>query len=83
MFVRDKNTQKLEENAYLIQVVSLNMNMNSILKLIQRFKHYNIFLIFSRILLLYILFFVNFLSRRKFNRESHNLTFDGFLWRHT
>ena len=82
MFVRDKNTQKLE-NAYLIQVVSLNMNMNSILKLIQRFKHYNIFLIFSRILLLYILFFVNFLSRRKFNRESHNLMLDGFLWRHT
>ena len=56
-FVRVKNTQKLE-TAYLIQLFSLNMNMNSILKLRQRFENVlQISFFFKNSLMIFLFFF--------------------------
>ena len=70
MFVRGKNTQKLG-NAYLIQVFSLNMNMNSILKSIQRFRIYFNFLIFQELFLINFFVYLTFTSNCPVWPEHH------------
>ena len=68
-FVWHKNTQRLE-TAYLIQLFSLNMNMNFILKLIQRFKLYFNFNFSSS--LLYLKFFCLFKLSQIFANFAKN-----------
>ena len=71
-FVREKNTQRLD-TAYLIQFFSLNMDMNSILKLIQRFRlNFNFLIFFKMLTHIFCIFFCLSPNCRKFHQESRN-----------
>ena len=79
--VRGKNTQKLK-TAYLIELFSLNMNMNSILKLIQRFRIYFNFLIFQELFLINFFVYLTFSSncRKFYHQESRNRKCEVFVF---